>query len=44
MVRVPCYGMYNLAALISNEFNTVVKEAQHPKISFSSQVEVRARR
>ena len=27
------------SALISNEFDTVVKEAQHPKISFSSQVE-----
>jgi len=27
------------STLISNEFDTVVKETQHPKISFSSQVE-----
>jgi len=27
------------SALISNDFDTVLKEAQHPKISFSSQVE-----
>ena len=40
MVRMPCYGHVQFTrALISNEFDTVVKEAQHPKISFSFQVE-----